>query len=268
MNDVLDTIERELLIAIRRSNARRRRKRSFGVFTGVSIAAAVTAGAGIAAVTDTPIDQLLGGETNLARDATAPRVDVELTDDGGLDWRATTYRDAMGGIVTAIEADGTRGIPRLMGRNGWAIAEGFVRHGPLAGVVMEVLRGADDRLHYLVAGTVAEDAERVVVELGGERQTATLADELVTARVDKRDDGTFTPEGRRLAERLPDEVRVRTFAVTFPPDALRGKRSVSPVVETTVADGTMHRQETGVAYCVSERCKHRPQQAAGPGRAG
>jgi len=182
---------------------------------------------------------------------------------------ATTYRDAMGGIVTAIEADGMRGrIPRLIGRDGWAIAEGFERYGPLAGVVMEVVRGTDDRLHYVVAGTVAEDADRVVVEIAGERQTATLADELVTASVDKGDDGTYTPEGRALAKRLPDEVRVRTFAVAFPPDALRGERLVRPVIETRLQDGAIHRQETGLSYCVTERCAPRPSRAAGPGRAG
>lgn len=266
MNDVLDTIERELMVAVRRSNARRRRRRSLGIFTGAAVAIGLTAAGGIAAVTGTPIDRLLGGETRLAKPAGTQQVDLRVSDPGGLGWRVTTYAPKVGGIATTTAADGlATPMPRLTGRAGFAIAYGMLIEGPVTGVELDVVR-TGRRLHYLVAGTVDQQVEQVVVEVGGGSFTANLTRETVTAPVD-RDQPGLTPEGRALAARMPDEVVLRTYAVGFPPDWLAGRRWVRATIVATLPDGSTRRLKS-TRWCVSRACGQPIPPVAGQGRAG
>lgn len=268
MNDVLDTIERELVRAIRRSNARRRRRRTLGFLTGAALATGLTAGAGIAGVTETPIDQWLGSDSPASKPAGAPRVDVAVTDPGGLRWTVTTYRNAIRQIAVAIAPEGLAASRRadVTARSGWVMALIMDRYGPVTGGELEVVRRSG-RLHYLFAGTVDARARRVVVELGGERYVATLTPEVVSAPVDVPDDEELLPAGAAAAERVPGEVRMRTYVVTLPPDALAGETVVRAVRETTLEDGSTRRQPSA-RFCVSARCGLRAPRAAGPGRAG
>lgn len=266
MNDVLDTIERELTIAVRRSNARRRRRRTRGLFTGIALSVAVTAGVGVAAVTDTPINRLMSGDTLLAQPRGAQRVDLRLQDAGGLGWTVTTYAPRFGGIGMTTAADGLAATPTATARSGFTLAEGLLR-GPLAGDALDVVRAGGSR-HYLYAGTVDASATGVTVRLGGRLLPATLTSQVVSTPVERP--AGLTAYGRKVAERVPDEVRLRTFAVTLVPDELVGRRWVRATVLTTLADGSTHRQRS-IRYCVATSCGlrvPRVHRAAGQGRAG
>lgn len=264
MNDVLDTIERELMIAVRRSNGRRRRRRSLGIFAAIVLSVGATAGLGVAAVLDTPINRLLTGDTPFAKPAGAQRVDLHLVDTGGLGWTVVTYAPRQGGIATTSAADGLElEMPAVGAHSGFALADGLLR-GPLVSGELDVVRSGG-RLHYLYAGAVDAAATRVVVTLGGRRLPATLTAKTVSSPVEIP--AGLTPHGRRRATRMPDEVSVRTFGVTLAPDALAGDRWAQPVITTTLRDGTTHRQR-GMRFCVAESCGLRAPKAAGPGRAG
>ncbi|ADB49717.1 hypothetical protein [Conexibacter woesei] len=266
MNEVLDTIERELMIAVRRSNGRRRRRRSLGMFAAVVLSVGATAGLGVAAVLDTPIERLFSGSTRLAKPDRAPRVDMRLVDAGGLGWTVTTYVPKFGGIAMTTAADGLEvETPATVARNGFTIADGLLR-GPLAGAELDVVRSGG-RYHYLYAGTVDASATRVVVRIAGERLPATLTSQTISAPVEAPDPDTLTPHGKKVAARVPDEVSVRTFGVTLTPNALVRRRYVRATIVTTLEDGTTHRQRLA-PQCVNTSCGLRAPKAAGPGRAG
>lgn len=266
MNDVLDTIERELMVAVRRGNARRRRRRTLGIFSGAVVAVGLTTGAAIAALTGTPIERLFGSDMSLSKPPGAPRVDLRVTDPGGLGWTVVTYKARDGSIATVTAADGVRvKTPAVGGRNGYAIADGLLRFGPVAGAELDVVR-VRGRDHYLLAGTVEANVERVVVVLGGRSRTATLSRKVVGAPVVKRMED-LTEEGRAIAARLPDEVRLRTYAATLVPDALAGEVRVKATVVWTLADGSTGRWRS-MSFCVSRVCGARAPEAAGQGRAG
>ena len=253
MNEVLDHLERELTSAARRSNARRHRRRTMVAATVAGLAVVLGAGVGIAAVSHTPppIDRLLGGDSDFAARPGTARIDLKLTDPGGLRWTTTTYRAKNGTVsATAAPAGLRRELPEVGGANGFVIASNLL-NGPLAGLSLNAVR-ANGRTHYLFFGVVDAQARTVVVELGGQRRQAKLSSATLTVPVERSTRG-LTAEGKRALARMPYEVTVRSYAATFPPDLLADKTFTRARVKTTLADGTRRTQESG-PLCVGRRC--------------
>jgi hypothetical protein len=259
MTDVLDTIERELLVAIRRSNARRRRRRTLGIFSGAAFAVALTAGGGVAAITDSPLERLLGGGADptlgVARDPDGgrSRSDLALTDATGTRWSLTIYRARGGWIITSAVPAGLRArIPDVGGRNAFALAASLI-DGPAIGVGLVAARH-DGRVGRLLVGQVDAAAREVVVELAGRRYTAALTPGAITAKVERPPEDRLLPQGRALLERIGDAISLRAFAVVLPDDAIAaGERQLGATIETTLDDGTRH-VESNSRICASARC--------------
>ena len=250
MNPVLDAIERELLVALRRSNGLRRRRRSLATAAAVALTALATAGIGVAAVTNGPIDRLLNGNSPLAQSRAASRVDLKLTDSGGLEWTVTTYKSRSGLLAsTAAPAGLMDALPSAGGSSGFVVADNLL-NGPVADLGLEVVRRKGVE-HYLFAGTVTSATNDVTVELGSERQTAKLSSDVIKIAVQRP--GDLTKVGEERAARMPSTVSVRSYAASFTPDLLADQQIVRATIEVVLADGTHRTQESG-PLCVSAAC--------------
>ena len=217
MNEVLQHIERELVAGIRRDGARRRRHRRLAATVTLAVAGLLTAAVGIAAVSG-PIDRLLGGGSDLGQRPGSPRLDIRLTDPGGLRWRATVYVSKDGLLSTTAAAEGVRDrLPHVNGANGFVIAT-VLQRGPLARADVEVVR-AMGKAHYIVAGTVDARERSVVVDLGGERRTAMLSAASLTIPVEvlrRCPASTSAPRARRRGGRTTSAPSSRTAAAAMP----------------------------------------------------
>jgi hypothetical protein len=240
-------MECHVVLSIKRRTARRRQRRTVAAVFGTTGLLAASAGGGVAAVTGTSIDDLLGGTEDpmFAKAPGAPRSDLELVDDGGLRWATTVYLAESGMIaLTSAPDQPAEGLPDVGGGSPWVVADNL-RDGPLAGISFNVVN-RDGTDHYLLAGTVDARAREVSVEIddaAGRR--AALGSDAISARVESPPARSLTPAGQRLAERMPDEVDLRPFAVSFPPDSLRDTNAVRITIETTLDDGSRHREQTG-----------------------
>ncbi|MDO8214097.1 hypothetical protein [Conexibacter sp. CPCC 206217] len=269
MNEVLDTIERELMVAIRRRNARRRRRRRLGFFSGAVFAVTLTIGGGVAAIPGSPLENLLSGNAGedlgvVAQRQPPPdaaqgsgrspaRTDMTLTDAIGTHWTVTNYKARGGWIVaTAVPERLPRRVPDLVGRNAFTLASALA-DGPAIGVWLTAAQH-DGRVGRLLVGQVDATARSVAVELGGRRYEAQLSPDAITAKVQRPPEDDLLPAGRALLERLGPTISLRTFAVALPEDAIAsGTSRLSATIETTLDDGTSH-VESDDRLCVSERC--------------
>jgi hypothetical protein len=261
MTEVLDRIERELLVAIRRSNARRRRRRTLGIFGGAVFGVAVVAGGGVAAVTDTPIAKLLqgsdGGSDSFALRVGERPVRLALDDAAGGLWTVTLYRSQDAWIVLAALPDGKVGrVPAAVGRSPLAIVTDLV-DGPLLSIgPVAAVRG--DERSYLLVGEVEANARELTVELDGRAHRAELSARGLRAPIRRPPEADILPEGRRLLEQVGDALELRSFAVALPADAIAdGTREIDVTVVTTLADGTVTREQAG-PLCVAPSCGFRP----------
>jgi hypothetical protein len=258
MTDVLDTIERELVAAIRRHNARRRRRRTLGIFSGAVFAIGVTT-AGVAGVYPSPIDQLLGGEADrgfaLADGAKPSR--LSLADGRGERWSVVLYRTADDWIVLAALPRELGGrVPGAVGRNPLATAVDTI-DGPLISIG-PVAATRDGRTGWLLVGQVDGAARELTVEVGGRRLRAELTPGLLRAPIERPPEEQILPQGEELLRRVGDALELRAFAVALPPGTIpRGTRTLDVTVETTLADGTVAR-ERATRLCVSSRCGFTP----------
>lgn len=258
MTDVLDTIEWELLSAIRRSNARRRRRRRFGILGGAALGLTV-ATAGVGAVGHSVLDDLLNGNdthtVNLRAVPDAPRARLSLDDAGGNRWTLSLHRTEGGQVVlTALPDD----LPddRFAGVTAYnpltlVLA---LQDGPLVMAVPAVAERGGRETRLLI-GDVDADARAVTVVLGGRRYETRLTPQALVAPVERPPAEAITPEGTALLERLDDdELRLRGFAVALPDDALpAGVDRVAGTVETELQDGTVVSEPLQPA-CASAAC--------------
>ena len=250
MNPVLDAIERELFVALRRRNGRRRRRRSLLTVAGVGLTALAMAGIGIAAVSDGPIDRLLNGDSPLAKNSAAPREDLHLTDPGGLEWTVTTYTSQSGMLAsTAAPVGLSDRLPSAGGSSGFVIADNLL-DGPVSGLGLEVVR-RDGVEHYLFSGTVTADVREITIELGSERQAAMLSSDAIQVPVEQPPH--LTEIGRERAARMPPAVSVRSYAASFTPDLLADQQIVRATIEAVLTNGTHQTMESG-PLCVSAAC--------------
>ncbi|MDW5597852.1 hypothetical protein VSS74_26095 [Conexibacter stalactiti] len=262
MTEVLDTIERELLVAIRRSNARRRRRRTLGIFSGALFGVAAVAGGGVVAtVSDTPIEQVLGGGGSASDSfklAVGERpVRLAATDAAGTPWTVTMYRSQDEWIVLKALPDETVGrVPDTVGRSPLAIATELL-DGPLLSIgPVAATRGAVTS--YLLVGQVEAQVRTLSVTLGGRSLPAELSASGLRAPIEPPPPEDVLPEGRKMLEQVGDALELRSFAVTVPAGAIEaGTREIEPTVTTKLADGTVRREQTW-PLCVSASCGFRP----------
>lgn len=262
MTEVLDTIERELLVAIRRSNARRRRRRTLGIFSGALFGVAAVAGGGVVAtVSDTPLEQVLGGGGSASdsfRLAIGERpVRLATTDAAGVPWTVTLYRSQDRWVVLTALPDETVGrVPLTVGRSPLALATELL-DGPLLSIgPVAATRGAVTS--YLLVGEVEASVRTLSVTLGGRSLPAELSTRGLRAPIEVPHPDDVLPEGRKVLKRVGDALELRSFVVTVPADALpTGTREIEPTVTTTLADGAVRREQTW-PQCVSASCGFRP----------
>ncbi len=244
MTDVLDTIEWELLTAIRRSNARRRRRRRLGFFGG-AIFGLTVATAGVGAIGQGALDDVLNGNdapsAGISAVPGAPRATLSLDDAGGNRWSLSLHRTDGGTIVlSALPDDLPRGPGNYVAVNGYSplvlIAE--LQHGPVA-LAGPLLAERDGDVTRMVVGEVDDEARAVTVEVDGRRYPAQLTEQALEVDVPRPDPAGLTPEGRAMIDRLGGELRLRGFAVALPDDAIpAGVDRVVGTTETELADGT------------------------------
>jgi hypothetical protein len=172
VNEILSAIERQFVTGLRRRQLRRRRRRTAVIAGALGVVALVAAGVGTAAITETPIDRLLHGDTPYSQAQDSARVDLNLTDARGVRWTAATCRAANGTLSSTAAAEGLPELPSVGGANGFVIADGLL-NGPLAGIGLTIVR-ADGEDHYLVSGTADAAARTVAILIGGGRFDARL----------------------------------------------------------------------------------------------
>lgn len=261
MTDVLDTIERELLVAIRRSNARRRRRRTIGLFGGAVFGLAVAAGGGVATVTDTPIDQLLAGSDGASQTfklAVGERpVRVTATDAAGGPWTVTLYRSQDDFVTLVALPDARVGrAPAAVGRTAFAIATGLIR-GPVLALGPVAAQRGDER-SYLLVGEVEAQVRELTIEVDGRTYAAELSARGLRAPVRRPAEEDLLPDGHRVLAQIGDALELRSFVVALPADAIApGTRTITPIATATLADGTVARQERQ-PQCVVRACGFRP----------
>lgn len=263
MTEILDAIELELVGAVRRSNARARRRRRTGFFTGVAVAATLATGAGVATVVDTPLDTLFPGSVHEAQPTDARRSAVVVGDGTGVGWSVISYRSRGDLLSTTIVQRPRSGGTPVSGVAGILLALDRHDRGRLFRAGSDVVvRGG--RVHVVVGGTVDESVAALTVAIGGRRYDATLADTAIRIPVVLPPASAVSPAARAKLARLPAQVVMRSFAAALAPDSLRRAVQAPATFELTLGDGTVVSQETSL--CVSERCMQ--SQAAVPGRAG
>lgn len=246
MTEVLDRIEFELIAAVRRSNARRRRRRRLGFFSGAAFAVALTAGGGVTALTNTPLDRLFegkGGHRTFVAAADAQRTDVRVQDPTGTDWTVTLYRARGGWLAMPVLPDGLSPslTPALSARNSFAFASELDDGRAMSLGVFAAEH--DGEVGKVLAGQVDGSVASVAVELAGRRYPAELTPNAVTMKVKLPPPESLTPQGRAFVKRIGDEISVRAFAAPLPRDAIPdGAGEVEATVEMTLADGTVERE--------------------------
>jgi hypothetical protein len=255
VNPVLDRIEQELAVYVRRDHARRRRRRSTAALVSTCVFGLAITGVGIAAVTSSPLQRLLGSDTPLAKQADTAPVELHVADDAGFAWTMTAYVSIEGAVASAVVADGaTDRLPAGGAASGFALAWDL-RDGPLASDGLDAVRSkSDGREHYLLTGLVAADIEHVDVLIEGRDAAAQLSLKTITVPVERPEGVANGHDGAQVE--LPDQVSVRAFAAPLPPDLLAGKEIVRGQVVATWADGSKQTQETA-PFCVSTSCGDR-----------
>jgi hypothetical protein len=251
MNAVLDRIERELIVAVRRDNTRRRRRRTLRALAVAAAALAMLTAVGFATSTS-PLDRLMHSNPgDFGRQRGTTRIDLRVTDPGGLAWTSTAYVARNHTLSESSSAAGLRDeYPGIGFRDAYNIADNLL-NGPLAGLSMDFAH-AHGQDHYLLAGTVDARARSIVVVLGGERRTAKLSSSTITLPV-HISYGSLAASGRKHAARMPAEVSVRAYAVTFTPDRFATQPTVSRTITTTLEDGSRH-VDGPTRICISRRC--------------
>ena len=236
------------------TEARRRRRRALAGVVTAAILLAVCAGAGVAAVTGTPLDRLIGGEDpGIGIKPGTTRVELRSLDPAGLRWTSASWVTEHGLLALAAAADGgSDRLPEVGGAAPFVVADNLLE-GPFAQMTFTIAhRGGVD--HYLLSGTVDARAREMHVTLGGMRRTASLSEDTISAPVERPPDGELTPEGERRAARWPDRVTLRLFTVSFPPDSLRRAGIVRGNVETMTADGGKYTEDTA-PLCTHGTCE-------------
>lgn len=257
MTDVLDTIEWELLTAIRRSNARRRRRRRLGLFGGAALSLTV-ATAGVATVGPTALDRLLDGSdaptAEIRALPDAPRGTIKLDDAAGDRWTLSLHRTDGGFVVLAALPDElpTDRFAPVVGRNPLGIVADLV-DGPVISVGPAVAK-RDGTVSRLLVGEVDAAARAVTIVLDGRRYETRLTPQVVSAPIVWPPARRILPQGRALKARVGHRLRLRAFAVALPADALpAGTQTIEGTVETELDDGRRV-TEPIPSTCVSARC--------------
>jgi hypothetical protein len=257
MSDVLETIEWELVAAIRRSNARRRRRKWLG-FVGGGLLGLTVATAGVADLGPSALDRLLGGNDAPSAGITAipdaPRATLSLDDAAGNRWSLSLHRTDGGVVVLAALPDDlpTDRFAPVNGYSPLALAAELER-SPVT-LIGPVIARRDGTLSRLLVGEVEAGAQSVTVAIGGERYPAQLTPQMIVAPIRRPPEDELLPEGRALLERLGDELRLRGFAIALPASAIpAGADSVAGTVEIGLADGTTASKPLK-ATCVSPSC--------------
>ncbi|MDO8186370.1 hypothetical protein Q5424_18725 [Conexibacter sp. JD483] len=260
MSDVLDTIEWELLAAIRRSNARRRRRRWLG-FAGGGLLGLTVATAGVAGVVPSALDRLVGGNdapsAGIRAIPGAPRATLSLDDAAGNRWSLSLHRTDGGFVVLAALPDElpTDRFAPVNGYSPLGLAAGM-QDSPLA-LIGPVIAERDGTLSRLLIGEVEASARSVTVAIGGERYAAQLTPQQIVAPITRPPEDELLPAGRALLKRLGDEIRLRGFAVALPAGAVpAGADRVEGTVEIVLDDGTTA-SKTLRPTCVSPDCGER-----------
>ncbi|MBB4662977.1 hypothetical protein [Conexibacter arvalis] len=250
MTEILDTIELELIGAVRRHNARARRRRLKGAIAAAAATVALAGTAVTATVVDTPLDTLFPGGAETAQPADEGRSTV-VAGGAGAAWSVTAYRSRGDWLSTVIvRRPRQAGSPPVQGRSGLVVAL-QARGGVVAGPATDaVARGG--RIHAVVGGAVDASVRAVAVSVGGRRYEATVADAVVRVPVALRPGDIPTPELRRRLDALPDEIVARSFAVALAPAAPGGPLRAQATIEATFADGRVVSERHSI--CVSPRC--------------
>lgn len=264
MTEILDAIELELVGAVRRRNARARRRRRTGFFTGIAVAATLATGVGVATVVDTPLDTLFSSSVQQAQPTDARRSAVVVGDGAGVGWSVISYR-SRGDLLstTIVQRPRRAGGTPVSGVAGLLLALDRHDRGRLFRTGSDVVVSGG-RVHAVVFGTVDESVAALAVTVGGRRYDATLAETAIRIPVILPPRSAVSPAARPKLARLPAQVVMRSFAVALTPDAVRATVEAPATFELTLGDGTVVSQETSL--CVSARCTQN--QAAVPGRAG
>ena len=251
MNEVLDRIERELVVGVRRRNAVMRRRRSLASLTVLGVLGLGAAGAGAGVYG--PIDRFLSGseEPGFARDTAGGRVDLRLTDAGGLEWTTTLYRARNKLLAQTAAAEGQTRVPGYGGTAGVLVASAL-RHNPILDARMITVRRSEHE-HYLITGAASADARTVTISIDGHSRPARLSDGAVSVPVEVSE-ADLTERGKAQARTLPTSVAARAYAVALPPDALTGRDYVDATITTTLKNGSIHTYRTRGRQLCASRC--------------
>jgi hypothetical protein len=120
MTELVERIEHVVTQSVLHQQARQRRRRSVVLASGVVLSFLVTAGAGVAMVSDTPIDRLLASDDPVVgHNPRGSRIDVTVVDARGLGWTSTTYVTRDGRYAGTLVPEGYRdGLPPVGARVG------------------------------------------------------------------------------------------------------------------------------------------------------
>jgi len=252
MTEILDAIELEMVAAVRRRNARARRRRARGVAVGAVTGVLAVGGVGVATVVDTPLDTLFPRGVERAQPAARTQSTVVVGDPAGVGWSVTAYRSRENFLSTVIvPRPRPAGPPPVSGLSGLLIALRRADEGAIDDVGTDVVeRGGT--VHVVVGGTVDEAVRAVAVTIDGRRYDATVAGTAVRVPVAPGAGDRVTPELERKLRTLPDEVGARAFGVALEPGSLADAVRAQATVETTLDDGVVVTEQRSL--CVSQRC--------------
>jgi hypothetical protein len=258
MIELLQRIESAVTVSIERQQTARRRRRSMVVAGAGGITLLLTAGVGIAAVTGnlasapTPIDKELNRQDDFGHKPGEPKIELSATDPGGLGWTSVTYVSRSGTVSSTTAPDDlAEPFPGSGGANGLVIADNLL-NGPLVGLSVDLARYHGDD-HYAIAGSVDGRVTRMAVQFGSAAAEAQLAPDTITVPVERPPDESVTDLGRRRLRRMPPEVTVRPYLVTFTPNALKKDEFAAPQMTMTLDDGST-RTQRAAQHCVSRSC--------------
>jgi hypothetical protein len=250
MTEILDAIELELVGAVRRHNARARRRRVRGVAAGATAFVAVAATAGVATVVDTPLDTLFPSGARQAQPVDDAQSTVVVRDGGGASWSVTAYRSEGDRLSTTIvrRPRPVGAPPRVWGAAALLVAFRSAQSAHRPDVVTDAFtRGGTT--HVVFGGSVDDAVEGLAITIGGERFEAKIADTVVTIPVVRDTAFHITPDVER---RMPDEVRARAYAVTPEAGAFGDAVRLPATIETRLEDGVVATEQR--MLCVSPRC--------------
>jgi len=251
MTEILDAIELELVGAVRRHNARARRRRVRGVAAGATAVVAVAATAGVATVVDTPLDTLFPSGARQAQPVGERQSTVVVRDGGGASWSVTAYRSEGDRLSTTIvRRPRPAGLPpKVWGASALLVAFRSAQSPHQPEVVTDAFtRGGTT--HVVFGGTVDDAVQGLTITVGGQRLEARIGDPVVTIPVTRDPAFHITPDVER---RMRDEVSVRAYAVASRAGAFGAAVRLPATIETRLDDGVVVREQR--MLCVSPRCE-------------